>query len=191
MCTRVCLPQGPLSLCLCSFLRCDTLYALLRDCLATVILTTITDITSTVGSGATVSTIREKLRWSSVVKMTNRTVLGHIPLAAVFSNNNKSGGIKRLCLMIRRENQIGGVKHMCRVITLKSRSGVGDGPHLLMRWIRFCSMAKRDHSKRNKSRASKSNACYSKQWIRLFSATNMTCAKLAVSLTRRGVPSRL
>ena len=42
--------------------------------------------------------------------------------------------IKHLCLMIRRESQIGGVKHMCRVITLKSRSGVGDGPHLLMRW---------------------------------------------------------
>ena len=42
--------------------------------------------------------------------MTNRTVLGHIRLVAVFSNNNKSGGIQRLCLMIRRENQIGGVK---------------------------------------------------------------------------------
>ena len=61
--------------CLRSFLRCDTLCALFRDCLATVILTTVTDITSTVGSGATVSTIDEKLRWSSVVKMTNRTVL--------------------------------------------------------------------------------------------------------------------
>ena len=36
--------------------------------------------------------------------------------------------------MIRRESQIGGVKHIYRVITLKSRSGVGDGPHLLMRW---------------------------------------------------------
>ena len=47
MCTRVCLPQGPLSLCLRSFLWCDTLYALFRDCLATVILTTVTDITST------------------------------------------------------------------------------------------------------------------------------------------------
>ena len=45
--TRVCLPQGPLSLCLRSFLRCHTLYALFRDCLATVILTTVTDITST------------------------------------------------------------------------------------------------------------------------------------------------
>ena len=116
------------------FTQC--LYALFRDCLATVILTTVTvtDITSTVGSGATVSTIREKLRWSSVVKMTNRTVLGHIRLVAVFSNNNNSGVIKRLCLMIRRENQIGGIKHMCRVITLKSRSGVGDGPQMLMRW---------------------------------------------------------
>ena len=68
------------------------------------------------------------------MKMTRRTVLGHIRLVAVFSNNNKSGRIKRLCLMIRRESQIGGVKHMYRVITLKSRSGVGDGPHLLMRW---------------------------------------------------------
>ena len=47
MCTRVCLPQGPLSLCLRSFFRCDTLYALSRDCLATVILTTVTDFTST------------------------------------------------------------------------------------------------------------------------------------------------
>ena len=68
------------------------------------------------------------------MKMTRRTVLGHIRLVAVFSNNNKSGRIKRLCLMIRRESQIGGVKQMYRVITLKSRSGVGDGPHLLMRW---------------------------------------------------------
>ena len=132
ICTRVCLPQGPLSLCLRSFLRCDTLYALFRDCLATVILTTVTVITSTVGSGATVPTIREKLRWSSVVKMTRRTVLEHIRLVAVFSNNNKSGRIKRLCLMIRRESQIGGVRHMYQVITLKSRSGLGDGPHLLM-----------------------------------------------------------
>ena len=68
------------------------------------------------------------------MKMTRRTVLGHIRLVAVFSNNNKSGRIKRLCLTIRRESQIGGAKHMCRVITLKSRSGVGDGQHLLMRW---------------------------------------------------------
>ena len=87
LCTRVCLPQGPLSLCL-DVIRC-TLCS--EDCPATVILTTVTDITSTVGSGATVSTIREKLRWSSVVKMTRRTLLGHIRLVAVFSNNNKSG----------------------------------------------------------------------------------------------------
>ena len=32
----------------------DTQYALFRDCLATVILTIVTDVTSTVGSGATV-----------------------------------------------------------------------------------------------------------------------------------------
>ena len=36
--------------------------------------------------------------------------------------------------MIRHESQIGGIKQMYRVITLKSRSGVGEGPHLLMRW---------------------------------------------------------
>ena len=49
-CTRVCLPQGPLSLCLCSFFLwfwCDTLCVLFGDCLVTVILTTVTDITST------------------------------------------------------------------------------------------------------------------------------------------------
>ena len=68
------------------------------------------------------------------MKMTNRTVRGHIRLVVVFSNNNnKSGGIKRPCLMIRCKSQIGGIKHMCQVITLKSKSGVADGPHLLIR----------------------------------------------------------
>ena len=53
--------------------------------------------------------------------------------AGAYPTGNKSGGIIRLCLMIRCKSQIGGIKHMCRVITLKSRSGVGDGPHLLIR----------------------------------------------------------
>ena len=67
------------------------------------------------------------------MKMTRRTVLGHIRLVAVFSNNNKSGRIQRFCLMIRCKSQIGGIKHTCQVITLESRSGVGEGPHLLIR----------------------------------------------------------
>ena len=84
---------------------------------------------------ATVSTHSRKVTapWSSVLKMTNRTVLGHIQLVAIFNNSNKSGGIKRPCKLIRCKSQIGGIKHMCQVITLKSRSGVGDGPHLLIR----------------------------------------------------------
>ena len=137
VCTRVCLPQGPLSLCLRSFFLwfwCDTLFALFRDCLASVILTTVTDITSTVGSGATVSTYSQRVTtpWRSVVKMTSRTVLGHVRLEGV-NNNNKDGGLKCTCLMIRRESQIGGIKHTCLVTTMESRSGVGEGPHLLIR----------------------------------------------------------
>ena len=36
---------------------------------------------------------------------------------AIF-NNNKSGGIKRPCLMIRCKSQIGGIQHTCQVFTL-------------------------------------------------------------------------
>ena len=64
-----------------------------------------------------------------------RTVLGHVRLEGIFNNNNnnKDGGIKCPCLMIRRESQIGGIEHTCLVTTLESRSGVGEGPHLLIR----------------------------------------------------------
>ena len=64
--------------------------------------------------------------------MTSRTVLGHVRLEGV-NNNNKDGGLKCTCLMIRRESQIGGIKHTCLVTTMESRSGVGEGPHLLIR----------------------------------------------------------
>ena len=85
-------------------------------CSETVILTTVTDITSTVGGGATVSTCSRRVTtpWRSVVKVTSRTVLEHIQL-------------------IGCKSQIGGIKHTCQVTTLESRSGVGEGPHLLTR----------------------------------------------------------
>ena len=67
------------------------------------------------------------------MKMTRRTVPVHVRLEEIFNNNNKSGGIKCPCLMIRRKSQTGGIKHTCQVITLESRSGVGEGPHLLIR----------------------------------------------------------
>ena len=66
------------------------------------------------------------------MKMIRRTLPGHIRLVAIF-NNNKSGGIKCPCLMIRLKSQIGGIKRTCQVIALESRSGVSEGPHLLIR----------------------------------------------------------
>ena len=61
-------------------------------------------------------------------------MLGHVRLEGVKNNNNnKDGGLKCTCLMIRRESQIGGIKHTCLVTTMESRSGVGEGPHLLIR----------------------------------------------------------
>ena len=64
--------------------------------------------------------------------MTRRTVLGHVRLEGIFINN-KNGGLKRTCLMIRRKSKTGGIKHTCQVIKLESRGGVSEGPHLLIR----------------------------------------------------------
>ena len=113
--------------------RHSELYVLFRDCLVTVILTTVTDTTSTVGSGATVFTYSRRVTtpWRSVVKMTRGTVLGHVRLEGIF--NTKIGGLKCTCLMIRRMSKSGGIKHTCQVITLESRSGVSEGAHLLIR----------------------------------------------------------
>ena len=100
-----------------------------RDCLVTVILTTVTDITSTVGRGATVSFYLRRLTtpWRSVVKVTRRTVREHVRLEEIF-NNNKNGGLKRTCLMIRRKSKTGGIKHTCQVVKLESRGGVSTRP---------------------------------------------------------------
>ena len=96
--------------------------------------TTITAITSTIGSGATVLTHSRRVTtpWRSVVKMTRRTVRGHVRLEEIF-NNNKNGGLKRTCLVIRRKSKTGGTKHTCPVVKLESGSGVSKGPHLLFR----------------------------------------------------------
>ena len=69
----------------------------------------ITAITSTVGSGASVSTFSRKVTtpWRSPVKMTRRTTPGHVRLEEIL-NNNKHGGLKRPYLMIRRKSKTGG-----------------------------------------------------------------------------------
>ena len=69
---------------------------------------TITAITSTVGSGASVSTFSRKVTtpWRSPVKMTRRTTPGHVRLEEIL-NNNKHGGLKRPYLMIRRKSKTG------------------------------------------------------------------------------------
>ena len=51
------------------------------------------------------------------MKMTRRTVQGHVRLEEIF-NNNKNGGLKRTCLMIRRKSRTGGIKHTCQVVKL-------------------------------------------------------------------------
>ena len=92
------------------------------DCLVTDV--AITAITSTVGSGASVSTFSRKVTtpWRSLVKMTRRTERRHVRLEEIF-NNNKNGGLKRRYLMIRRKST---------VVTLDSRCGVRKCPHLLI-----------------------------------------------------------
>ena len=95
----------------------------------TVILTTVTDITSTVGSGAAVFYVFTKCYDSMDIsgkddqtnKMTRRIV-----------RDNKNGGLKRTCLMIKRKSKTGGIKYTCQVAKLESRSGVSRGPHLLI-----------------------------------------------------------
>ena len=115
-------------------LMCRALLVLCGCCLVTDVATTNTAITSTVGSGAAVSSYSRRVTtpWRSVVKMTRRTVRGHVRLEEIF-NNNKNGGLKRTCLMIRRKSKTGGIKHTCQVVTLESRSGVSNGRHLLIR----------------------------------------------------------
>ena len=73
----------------------------------------------TVGSGAKVSTYSRRVTtpWRSVVKMTRRTVRGHVRLEEIF-NHNKNGGLKRTFLMIRRKSKTGGIKHTCQVVKL-------------------------------------------------------------------------
>ena len=63
---------------------------------------------------------------------TRRTVREHVRLEEIF-NNNKNGGLKRTCLMVRRKSKTSGIKHTCQVIMLESRSGVRKRPHLLIR----------------------------------------------------------
>ena len=78
--------SGPLSYCLRSFFP---LRAVCGDCLVTVVVRTVTAITSTVGSGATVSTFSRRVTtpWRSVVKMTRRIVREHVRLEEIFNKN--------------------------------------------------------------------------------------------------------
>ena len=66
------------------------------------------------------------------MKMTRRTVRGHVRLEEIF-NNNKNGGLKRTCLMIRRKTKTGGIKHTCQVVKLESKSRMSIGTRLLIR----------------------------------------------------------
>ena len=56
----------------------------------TVVVRTITAISSTVGSGATVSTYSQRVTtpWRSLVKMTRRTVRERVRLEEIFTNKN-------------------------------------------------------------------------------------------------------